>query len=251
MSDTFLRRIALCCMCGMLIALLIIAGEAWGKKAKYQEASVANGGTLKGVVKLSGKTPKPRRTKVTKDKKICGEFIIDDSLTVNSGGGVVNAVIEIEGIRKGKKWNLPAQFIYDQKKCAFRPHVMIVRPRTAGEVINSDAVKHNFHTVSRGVFNINKSIAASKSLKVKKNKIKKAGRVRVKCDLHKWMGGWWIVPNSPYVALSDSKGSFLITDVPPGTYKIKIWQERLGEQVKQVTIKAGAATVLNVTMQPK
>lgn len=251
MRDTYFRRIAICCACGMLAALLLVAGEAWGKKTKYKEAAVANGGTLKGVIKLAGAAPKPRRTKVTKDKKVCGDFVIDESLTVNSGGGIANAVIEIDGIGKGKKWNLPARFTYDQKKCAFTPHVMIVRPRAPGVVRNSDAVKHNFHTISKGIFNINKSVAAGKMLKVKKKKIKKAGKVRVKCDLHKWMGGWWIVPKSPYVALSDGKGSFTITDVPPGTYKVRIWQERLGEQVKQITIKAGAVTALNVTMQPK
>ncbi len=251
MSDTFLRRIALLSMCGMLVALLIIGSEAWGKKAKYREASVANGGTLKGVIKLAGAPPKAKRFKVTKDKKVCGDFIIDESLTVNRGGGIVNAVIEIGGIKKGKKWNLPAQFTYDQKKCAFTPHVMLVRPRAKGAVKNSDKVKHNFHTVSKGVFNVNKSVAAGKTLKVKKNKIKKAGKVRVKCDLHKWMGGWWIVPKSPYVALSGGKGSFTISDVPPGTYKVAVWQERLGRQVKEVTIKAGAVTTLNITMQPR
>lgn len=251
MNSAFFRRAAGAAAFAALMVLLVPAGPVAAKKTKYKEAPVANGGTLKGVIKLAGAPPKAKRIKVTKDKKICGDFLLDESLTVSGGGGIANAVIEIGGIKKGKKWNLPAVFSYDQKKCAFTPHVMLVRPRAKGTVKNSDKVKHNFHTISKRVFNINKSVAAGKTLKVKKNKIKKAGKVRVKCDLHKWMGGWWIVPESPYAALSDGKGGYEITGVPPGTYQVAVWQERLGRQVKEVTIKAGAVTTLNITMQLK
>lgn len=234
--------------------VLILLAAVWhpmAAAAKYQESTVSNGGALVGSVMLQGAAPPPRMIKVTKDTKACGRTVLDESLMVSKGGGIVNAVVEIQGIGKGKKWALSKSFVYDQKNCRFAPHVMVVMPRARGEVHNSDSVKHNVHTVSKGIFNVNKSLAPGKSLKVKRNKIRKAGKIRVKCDLHKWMGGWWIVAASPYIALTDDAGKFEIRNIPPGKYTVTIWQERLGETTRQVDIKPGVTFKLPVSMKLK
>lgn len=238
----------------LLLALTVTLGP-WAvegaKKKRYKVVSVKDEGSLAGIITLAGKAPKSRIIKVTKDQGACGTSITDESLVVAPGGGVLNAVIEIKGIRSGKAWNLPAKFSYDQKKCAFAPHVMIIQPRKPGEMTNSDSVKHNVHTLSKGIFNVNKTVSPGKKLKVKKNKIKKSGKIRVKCDLHKWMGSWWIVPASPYVTLTDAKGRFQIDGIPPGKYKVTIWQEKLGQRTRTVEIKPGGTTDLKVALKKK
>lgn len=221
------------------------------KKAKYKVVKVTNGGTLKGKISYQGAAPKTKMLKVTKDNKVCGNSVADESLLVDASGGVANAVVEIEGIAKGKKWELAKSFKFDQKKCAFAPHMILVRPRAKGQVTNSDTIKHNVHTISKNIFNVNKTVTPGRKLKVKKNKIKKSGKIRVQCDLHEWMSGWWIVGKSPYIALSGKTGTFEIKNVPPGKYKVRVWQERLGDTVKEVEIKAGAATRLNVALKGK
>jgi plastocyanin len=234
------------------LALTLTPGAAEGAKSKrYKAGTVSNGGTLTGIITMAGRPPKPRIIKVSKDQGVCGDTISDESLVVGPGGGLLNAVIEIKGIKKGKAWDFPATFSYDQKKCAFSPHVMIVQPRKPVTVKNSDSVKHNVHTLSKGIFNVNKTVSPGKTLKVKKTKIKKSGKVRVKCDLHKWMGGWWFVPASPYVALSDAKGAFRIGGIPPGKYKVTVWQEKLGQKTHTVEIKAGGTTELNVALKAR
>jgi hypothetical protein len=115
-------------------------------------------------------------------------------------------------------------------------------------VLNSDNVGHNFHTVSKGIFSINKKIKANAKMVVKKNKIKRPGVVRVKCDLHSWMKGWWVVAETPYTVLSDENGNFSITDIPPGTYKLKVWQEKLGKTEQDIVIKAGETTKMDVEL---
>ena len=52
------------------------------------------------------------------------------------------------------------------------------------------------------------------------------------------MSGHMIVFGHPYFATTDEEGNFKITDIPPGTYKIRAWHEALGSQVKEVTVKA-------------
>ncbi|MDH5751016.1 MAG: carboxypeptidase regulatory-like domain-containing protein [Deltaproteobacteria bacterium] len=235
----------------VLVSLLLAGALSTAPAmASYTEGAVSNGGSLKGSVKLSGSGANAN-IKVTKDQAACGDSVSNDTLVVGKGNTLANVIVEIQGISKGKKWDLPAKFTYDQKKCAFAPHVMIIRPKAEVEVKNSDSVKHNVHTISKGVFNVNKTVAPGKSLKVKKNKIKKSGTVKVVCDLHSWMGGWWIVAENPYIAMTDASGNFEIKDIPPGKYKVRLWQEKLGEQIQEVEIKGGAAATLNASMAAK
>jgi hypothetical protein len=43
----------------------------------------------------------------------------------------------------------------------------------------------------------------------------------------------------PYHSVTDIFGEYEIRDVPPGTYRLKIWHESLGTQVKEVHVKGG------------
>jgi hypothetical protein len=38
--------------------------------------------------------------------------------------------------------------------------------------------------------------------------------------------------------MADSRGRYVIKGVPPGTYRIKAWQERMPAQVKEVVVPA-------------
>ena len=54
----------------------------------------------------------------------------------------------------------------------------------------------------------------------------KPGLVHLSCEAgHPWMSAYIYVAKDPYVALTDSNGEFVIKDVPPGTYTIKMWHE--------------------------
>ena len=61
--------------------------------------------------------------------------------------------------------------------------------------------------------------------------------IKIQCDVHNWMSGWWISQETPYVAVTDANGAFKITDLPPGDYEVQIWQEKLGKKTEKVTIK--------------
>ena len=232
------------------ICLVFLLGTLPVQAAKYKSLKkVKNGVTLTGQIVYDGTAPAPRMLKVNKDTNTCGSDRPSEELLVSSSGGIKNVVVSIVGIKKGKKWGIPKKFSYDQNRCRFVPHVLLVRPKSKGVVLNSDNVGHNFHTVSKGIYNINKKIKANAKMKVKKKKIKKPGIIRVKCDLHSWMGGWWVAAETPYTELSDESGKFSISDIPPGKYKLKIWQEKLGEIVQDLVIKAGESQNLTIKMK--
>ena len=220
-------------------------------KSKYKEIEVKNGGSINGTVKLSGKIPASEKMKITKDREICGDYIVSERLMVSLGGGISNAVVSLKGVAEGKKWNFPKSLQFDQKKCAFSPHVMVIRPKTEVTVTNSDSIKHNFHTISKGIFSINKMMSSGKSLTIKKRRLRKPGIVRVKCDLHEWMSGWWIVAKTPYTVLTGQDGEFVIKDVPSGEYDLSVWHEKLGETMTKVKVKPGAMTRIVISFPVK
>jgi len=42
--------------------------------------------------------------------------------------------------------------------------------------------------------------------------------------------------------VTGADGSFTLTDVPAGTYRIEIWHQELGTQTFDVTVEAGGTT---------
>jgi hypothetical protein len=53
------------------------------------------------------------------------------------------------------------------------------------------------------------------------------------------------IVTNPYFAVTNTMGTFEIDKVPPGTYTIEAWQEKLGVVSKMVTVKAGAVTTVD------
>jgi plastocyanin len=220
--------------------------------AKYTalEGGVIDGGAVSGRILFDGSPPPPRMLKIDEDVEVCGESDRpSEELLVNSNGGIKNVVLSIEGIASGKQWAFSEEFVYDQKKCSFVPRILLIKPKGQGIVLNSDSVGHNFHTISKGIYSINKKIKAGAKMKVKKNKIRRPGIIRAKCDIHSWMKGWWFVAKTPYAVLSNESGEFSITDIPPGTYTLKLWHEVLSVTEKTVVVKANESTQVNFTLE--
>ncbi|MCR4300070.1 MAG: carboxypeptidase regulatory-like domain-containing protein [Sulfuricaulis sp.] len=230
---------------------LFILGVNAAEAAEYavQAGGVKNGGTVYGRVIFKGTPPPPKMMKVDEDVATCGPDRPSEALLVSKSGGIKNVVLSIEGIQSGKKWDFPKEFVYDQKKCRFVPRVLLIKPKSKGVVLNSDPVGHNFHTVSKGIYNVNKKIKADAKMVVAEDKIRRSGTVRAKCDIHSWMEGWWVVAETPYTVLSDENGNFSIKDIPPGTYKLKIWHEKLGESQQPVVIETGKTTELSINLK--
>src|SRR3984957_10692625 len=64
--------------------------------AAYEVVTVSNGGTIDGVVTLSGTAPTEAPIKVTKNQDYCGQTIPDPAYTVDAGGGVANVIVYLK-----------------------------------------------------------------------------------------------------------------------------------------------------------
>jgi Carboxypeptidase regulatory-like domain len=54
------------------------------------------------------------------------------------------------------------------------------------------------------------------------------------------MSAYIVVTSSPYFAVTDEKGEFVIEGVPAATYEMEVWHEKLGGQSRRVTVTAGS-----------
>jgi hypothetical protein len=77
----------------------------------------------------------------------------------------------------------------------------------------------------------------------------RAGLVEVKCDEHPWTHGWLAVFDHPYYVVTGADGSFVLDEVPPGTYTLVVWHERGGRTTKPVTVGAGERVSAPVTIR--
>jgi hypothetical protein len=55
----------------------------------------------------------------------------------------------------------------------------------------------------------------------------------------------------PYFAVSADNGTYTIKNLPPGTYTLGVWQEKLGTQEQQITVSPQGKTEANFTFKDK
>lgn len=159
------------------------------------------------------------------------------------------------------------KFIMDQRDLTFMPHVLPVPVGSAVQFPNNDKVAHNVFSLSRTkAFNFG-SYGPGESKTVV---FDKPGVVELRCDVHAEMSAYILVMDNPYFALTDDKGVFTIPDqeylaqhglkgikeLPPGTYVVKTWNEKLkthettvevskeGEVALQLDLSRGAPSAL-------
>ncbi|MFQ5683700.1 MAG: carboxypeptidase regulatory-like domain-containing protein [Candidatus Binatia bacterium] len=223
--------------------LLTIFSSAWG----YEVIKVKKGGLIKGQVKFVGKPSPAKPPKITKDQKFCGK-VPDETTIVGPGKGIKNVVVAIVNVEKGKAFDKKVTALIDNNKCRFAPHVQAIAKGQRIKIRNSDPLLHNTHPYlvkkprNKTIVNLalpiqGQVIDITRRLSRKMRKDRE-DIIRIKCDAHEWMLGWLHVYDHPYFAVTDKKGTFSITNVPPGKYKVRAWHEALGQVEKDISIPA-------------
>lgn len=229
----------------ILAGALVFAPAGWGA---YQAGDVKDGGSISGSVKFKGTPPAPKKLEVSKDQEVCGKTPKTDQSLIVANGNLVNAVVTITDISKGKKVEVK-KVTLDQKGCEYQPHVLAFPAGSTVAIVNPDGILHNVHSYSK--VNSPFNMAQPKFKKTMEVKIDKPETIQVKCDVHGWMEGWLVATPHPYFSVTDKSGNFKLTDVPPGTYNVEVWHEKLGKTAQKVTVKAKEDAKVNFEMAGK
>ncbi len=214
----------------------------------YDQITVKNGATIRGSVKVEGKIPPLPPLQISKYKEVC-KGVPNESLVVGPGQGLRYAVVTLEGITKGKPVETEAQHELDNVKCRFVPHVQTASVGQFVVMKNTDPILHTAHAFFVGgqpQFNVGLYPG-----RVSRKPLVTPGIVKILCEVHPWMSAYIVVTDHPYEAVTDAYGEYLITDIPAGTYKIKVWHESLGSEEKSVEVKAGDSRNVDFIFTPK
>lgn len=133
-----------------------------------------------------------------------------------------------------------------QERANFIPAVLPVVVGTTVEWPNNDDIYHNVFSMSDAKeFDLGLYKGNPREKQVTFDKV---GRVEVFCSIHANMHCTVLVLENPFYAVSDEAGRYVIRDVPPGTYRLKAWHERLPSQVQEITVPADGDVKVNFTL---
>jgi plastocyanin len=120
-----------------------------------------------------------------------------------------------------------------QRDANFEPHVLPIAVGTGVMWPNKDDIYHNVFSMSE---NKEFNLGLYGKEKIPLIVFDKVGRVDVFCSIHTKMHCIILVLPSRFFAMADARGNYVIKGVPPGTYRLKAWQERMPALVKEITV---------------
>jgi plastocyanin len=245
----------------IFLALVVLSSVACGGGAGSTEtapapaAAVTNpvdpatAGGLKGSIKLEGAPPASQTINRRSDPYCEQQGEAKTQNFVLSDGGLQNVFVYVKDGLGELKFPVPTTpVVLDQKGCTYAPRVFGIQAGQPLEILNSDETLHNVHAMPAN----NREFNRGQPLKgLRQTHVFTTAEVMVpfKCDVHKWMNAWVGVLNHPFYAVSGPGGAFDIQSLPPGTYTIEAWHEKLGAQTQMVTIGPKETKELSFTFK--
>jgi plastocyanin len=136
-----------------------------------------------------------------------------------------------------------------QHRAEFFPHVLPVLVGTTVEWPNNDDIYHNvFSDSDAKQFDLDLYKGNPPDKKVL---FDRPGKVDVFCSIHANMHCIVLVMSNPYFAVTDAGGHYTIPNVPPGTYHLKAWHERLPADTQDIIVPTNGAVTADFTLTIK
>ncbi|MFV1998167.1 MAG: hypothetical protein ACC641_09170 [Acidiferrobacterales bacterium] len=118
----------------------------------------------------------------------------------------------------------------------FLPAFQVIRKGGYVDIVNNDSLFHNTHLIEgdKTLFNIATPVKNRSVRKV----LPRDGVFSIYCDLHPGMKAKIAEVTSQYYSVLWKPGNFEIRNIPPGDYKLHIWQSEGRVIVKPLTLLA-------------
>jgi len=153
-------------------------------------------------------------------------------------GGFGRVAVWLEG---GSSASVPVTATMQQRGRRFEPGLLIIPPGSKVNFPNLDAIFHNIFSLSRTQpFDLG-YYAEGKSHEMV---FSRQGIVQVYCHVHPEMYGVIVVTPSRWTATPAPDGTFAWSAVPPGKYRVMVWQRSAGLVHKSISVpETGAVQV--------
>ncbi len=168
---------------------------------------------------------------------------VTGSVHVKTAAHLQTSVVYVTG-NLPKAAPMPAKTI-EQKNKKFIPNHMVVTNGTNIAFPNLDRVFHNVFSLSPGnAFDLGLyRKGESRSIK-----LKKPGAVEIYCNVHERMQANILVVDNNFFAKPTSNGTYEITELPPGKYKVAGWIPGHRAVEKSVELQPGQRLKLDFTL---
>jgi len=224
-----------------ILSILVI-----GILGAWQTASAAD---IVGTITLKGTPPAEKDITPLMDNPDCaamynGKMPTTHFYVVGPNGEFADVVVSLKGVTGKSTGDSAAPAVLDQKGCLYSPGILAIQTNQKIIVKNSDTCIHNVHcspTVDGNPAHNDVQMAGGPDLTYTFPKPEMF--LKFQCDVHPWMFAWVSVFDSPYFAVSDKDGKFVIKNVPPGKYTVEADHRKLGAQTQDVEVADKDATV--------
>jgi plastocyanin len=210
-------------------------------------------GTVSGTVSYSGAVPTLKPVQMDADPgcaKKHGSPPPNEMLVLGDGNAMANVFVSVKSGLAKKDHPAPSKPVtIDQQGCRYVPHVVGVMKGQKVKILNSDGLLHNVHALPKVNKEFNMAMPASRT-EAEVSFTEEEDMFTIKCDVHPWMGAYVRVMAHPYFAVTGKDGKFSIPNLPPGTYEIEAWHEKLQTKTATVTIAGDETKTTDFSFSP-
>lgn len=239
-------------LAGVLVLLLLLVGcsnsngppsASSTEQAATPFAAVdpATTGSISGTVYLDGSPPNLPPINMQSEPacaKAHPSGAPAQAIVVGSNGAMANVVVYIKRGLADYRFEPPSKpAVLDQRNCTYQPRVIALMTNQPLQIRNSDPTIHNIHAMPKANTEWNKAQRSGAAV-IETSFPRPELAIPFMCNVHPWMRAFVFVFDHPYFAVTAADGRFAINNLPPGTYTVEAWQEKLDTQTKQLTIRS-------------
>ena len=241
----------------LLVAILLAVG--FTSHASFQNPAntaekplyhaAGNEATVFGTVSLNGEVPQANRIDMSADpacQQVNKQPRVEWLLTNEQK--LLNAFVYVKEGEALKTYRFAApdsEVVLEHKKCNYSPRVLGLRVGQPLSIVNADPTFHNTHAVPKNNPEWNQTQPAGAPPFLKRF-TRPELFIPLKDNQHPWEKAYLSVLSHPFFAVTDELGNYEIRGLPPGTYKLGFWHERLGEQEIEVTVGANESRRIDI-----
>jgi plastocyanin len=219
---------------------MVLSSRYTAHAAPPSASASAGSASVKGTVTFTGTAPAAKRINMAADPSCAKQHAapaLMQEVETDKKGDLQDVIVFISDGLGDRTFDTPTQgVVIEQKGCLYEPHVLAMQANQQLEVVNADPVMHNIHPMPSNNREWNK--AEVPGSKIDESFPRAELAIPVKCNLHPWMRGYIAVFKHPYFMVTGKDGSFDLSNLPPGSYSLTAWHEKLGTMTQQVTVGA-------------
>lgn len=156
-----------------------------------------------------------------------------------------DVVIYIEKV-EGQFQPSQTPLVIDVKMMSFVPHVLPVLVGSSVKFVNHDKMAHHAVALQKKQIIFDLPLPTGSSNPRILNQV---GPVAILDNHHPEMSAYILVLQNPFFAKPDEKGNYLIQNISPGSYTLKIWHEKLKPESKEVEVKVSEGSKARVDFE--